>query len=46
MMKFDPKYFREFNFSQNQIKKYMEAACKDLNIAKRDDFCLLNPNVK
>lgn len=36
MIKFGPKYFRKFDFSRNQIKKYLESAYKDLNIAKRD----------
>ncbi|MEW5907866.1 MAG: hypothetical protein AB1643_01650 [Patescibacteria group bacterium] len=34
MIKFENKYFRKFNFSKNQIRKYLDSAYKDLKIAK------------
>lgn len=35
-MKFDDKYFNNFNFSKDQIKKNFNNALKDLKIAKED----------
>jgi len=37
MIEFEEKYFKEFNFSKNQVDKFMEAASKDLEIAKGND---------
>lgn len=36
MMKFDDKYFNDFNFSKEQIKKNFANALKDLKISKKD----------
>lgn len=35
-MKFEDKYFAQFNFNKYQIKKNLHNALKDLNIAKKD----------
>ncbi len=35
-MKFEDKYFIKFTFTQDQIKKNLKNALKDLNIAKKD----------
>ena len=35
-MKFEDRYFAEFNFSKGQIKKNFDNALKDLDIAKKD----------
>jgi len=42
MIKFSSKYFQKFNFSQGQIRKFLQAAYRDLNIAKQVDI----PEVK
>lgn len=42
MKKFDPQYFRNFPFTQEQIEKYWKNALKDLSIAKKDSI----PDVK
>ena len=36
MIKFDDKYFRDFTFTPEQIKKNLDNAFKDLNIAHQD----------
>jgi len=36
MMKFDGKYFDNFKYTKEQIKKNLENALKDLKIAKED----------
>ena len=35
-MKFEEKFFSQFKFTKEQIKKNLENALKDLDIAKRD----------
>lgn len=35
-MKFDNKYFSQFNFTEKQISKNFQNATKDINIAKKD----------
>ena len=38
MKNFDSKYFADFKFSPEQIKKNLDNALKDLNIAKQDEI--------
>jgi len=42
MIKFEDKYFAEFDFTKEQIRKNFENAQKDLGIAKKDQI----PEVK
>jgi hypothetical protein len=35
-MKFDDRYFRQFEFTEEQINKNFQNALKDFNIAKKD----------
>ena len=35
-MKFDDRYFKNFNFSKEQIDKNLQNAFKDFEIAKKD----------
>ncbi|MCK5320180.1 hypothetical protein KAJ61_02210 [Candidatus Parcubacteria bacterium] len=35
MIKFENKHFKKFDFSDSQIKKYLNSAGKDLNIARQ-----------
>ena len=42
MMKFDDKYFKDFTFTKDQIKKNFENALKDIKIARQDAI----PDVK
>lgn len=35
---FDTKYFQKFNFDKNQIRRYLDAANHDLNIARKVEF--------
>ena len=37
-MKFDDRYFKQFNFSREQIEKNLKNAFKDFEIAKKDDI--------
>lgn len=37
-MNFDNKYFSKFNFNEVQIKKNLENALKDMNIAIKDEI--------
>ena len=37
-MKFEDRYFAKFKFSEEQIKKNLQNAAKDLDIAKKDSF--------
>lgn len=38
MIKFDDKYFVDFSFTKEQIKKNLDNAQKDLGIAKKDQI--------
>lgn len=42
MMKFDDKYFKEFVFTMEQVKKNFDNALKDIKIARQDAI----PDVK
>lgn len=37
MTKFDTKYFAKFKFTEEQIRRYMDNALRDLKIAKEDE---------
>jgi hypothetical protein len=41
-MKFDDKYFKDFTFTKEQVKKNFENALKDIDIARQDKI----PDVK
>jgi len=34
MMKFDDKYFKDFEFTKDQVRKNFENALKDIKIAR------------
>lgn len=38
MIRFEDQYFNKFNFTKDQIKKNLNNAFKDLNIAKKDQI--------
>lgn len=42
MIKFNDKYFLKFNFTKDRVRKNLENAFKDLDIAQRDEI----PEVK
>ena len=42
MMKFEDKYFKDFEFTKDQVKKNFENALKDIKIARQDTI----PDVK
>jgi len=37
-MKFENKYFRDFKFTDEQVKKYLDNAFRDLKIARKVDI--------
>lgn len=38
MTDFERKFFRKFNFTQEEVKRFFESALRDLEIAEKDPF--------